>query len=230
MRTRTACWVVLSAALVASGICAWAARLEHTLVADDPAKDFGVLRQGAEAAVCFRLTNRSFRAIEIDSVLPNCECAEVDVFPKHLAPFTDALVRGKWKLGNRRGPSETSLFVSFKSTPEGPGESLTLSLRAAVTPDIAFSPNRLEFSSAAAGERTLAFMPLAGSGVEVLSANTTYSAFRAQLLGREHKVVVTFDPSRWPHDGSPPQPRLVLRTTSQAEPHVAVELAVTNAD
>jgi hypothetical protein len=97
-----------------------------------------------------------------------------------------------------------------------------------VSPDVAVAPERLEFSPAA-GELTLVFTPLAGSGVTVTEVATTFPAFRARLLGRENKVAVTFDPSRWPSDGPPPQPRLVLRTTSQAEPDINVELAVTGA-
>jgi hypothetical protein len=81
---------VAIAGAIASVACAWAANLEHTLVADHSEQDFGTLRQGAMVDAQFRLTNRSFRTVEIDGVSPNCDCAGVDVSPKHLEMRRDS--------------------------------------------------------------------------------------------------------------------------------------------
>ncbi len=226
MRTRVLYLAAIGIGAVTSIACAWAALLEHTLVADPPVQYFGVLRQGAEVEARFRLTNRSFRVVEVEQVLPNCQCTDVDVSPKLLAPFAAATVRAKWRVGSHRGRTETDLLVNFKSSQASQAGSLTLRLQADVTPDVAVSPGRLVFSPTASSERTLVYTPLAGSSVEVRSVTTDFPAFQARLLGRENKIVVKFDPGRWPSDGPPPHPHVILRTTSRVEPDVAVELVV----
>lgn len=226
LRSRIILVAIAGIAALVSAVCAVAAQLEYTLVAESSVLDFGTLRQGAKVEVVFSLTNRSFQTIEIADVSPNCECADVAVSPKQLAPFATATVRGMWDLGGRRHRTETDLLLYYRHR-GGPTRYLDLSLHAVVTPDVEYTPDRLVFESDSPCERRLSFTPLSGSGVAVHEAYVTHKAFKAQLVKASNEVVVSFEPKGWSDDGPAAQPQLVLRTTGHGDHEVVIELELT---
>jgi hypothetical protein len=141
--------------------------------------------------------------------------------------YKAATVKATWRTGKSRGRVTTELTVPYRFA-DDETRYLTLGLRGVVVPDLDYTPDRLTFSIGVQGERSLSYTPRPGSGVAVTDVTTTHRAFRAWLVGGEGRAIVAFDSAAWPRDALPTSARLVLRTTSPAEPDVEVDLVVTD--
>lgn len=110
-------------------------------------------------------------------------------------------------------------------------QKLVVGVRAEVDPDIAVSPDRLEFSPEVPDAKSVELRANQISALEVQEVTCTHRAFSATLESpgadaTSRRVVrVAFDPAQW--QDSSHTAELFIKTNSVAEPVLRIGLSVT---
>jgi hypothetical protein len=113
-------------------------------------RDFGKVFQKARLHADFQLSNRSRAPIKIAEVLKDCDCTDVKIRGRDLAPGQSTTISATWNTGTRRGRSGTQLVVLYTNPMGGSPRTLRIPMGADVIPDVTYFPSELDF---AGGER-----------------------------------------------------------------------------
>lgn len=227
-----------SALLLASGISSLAGSVvlmyvalpaaEQTFGAVEPTHDFGEVRQGARLSFTFELVNRSREQVTIKHISESCDCAIAQLGATTLAPGDKTTLDVVWSVGCRRHASRMETLVVF-AVGAGPTQTAALVLGANVLPDLEYWPDQeLTFSDNGGAERAVRFRAGAEPTCRVRRVYTTHRAFRAALAANGGSAKVVFDRDQW--DGDSTDAKLVIETSSAADPEIRIPLAVKESD
>ena len=106
----------------ASLVCAFLAReppagsgqTEPLLVASEPAKHLGKVKQGKTIDVRFQLENRYHEPLTILEVRKSCTCVDATVSRSLLQPGESTAMDIRWNSGASRGSVAAEIFVTYK--------------------------------------------------------------------------------------------------------------------
>lgn len=210
------------AAVMAAHLGDIARRESSPLAAIKPVFEFGEVRQRTLSA-SFDLFNQSSTPLQILHVVQTCDCTNVKVAAKEVAPSEHVVVRCSWDTKRKRGRSSSSLLVVYKKSGAQGTKHLRLSLVATVIPEVLFTPTELAFERGVGAIKTVEFSCHFQEDFAILKAYCTQQAFQVTSFS-ERSVTVSFDPTLWP--GADCSYDLVVETSSSVEPTCRVPLVV----
>ena len=221
---RLACVWLLAVSLVA--VAARAEEPAPRVVIDAPVHDFGSVEQGATVEHVFRLRNAGQAALRVDHVKGTCACTVGVATGDAVPPGDEAWVTVTLDTARLAGRTTKTVTV-YTNDPAAPTVGVTLTGQ--VLTDLVVNPTPLYLGHVRRGtgvQRELTVTPgRPGTIVAVVSVESAHPSLHARLEpapdGVGQRVVVDLDADvplgRFTDE-------LVLRTTSERQPRLAVKV------
>lgn len=166
------------------------------LVVEPGVADLGLVRQNQTLTGTYSVVNRFPVAVDIDSVMKSCSCADAEVEPKHLEPGQTATLRLAWKTGTKRGPASDRVTVVAKTTDPVPRTLFCeLRLQCDVQPEVVIEPAEPKFSQGKPESITLTLKNGSTSEVKVTQAFSSTKSIRVAVQVADNSVTVEYDPT-----------------------------------
>lgn len=167
-----------------------------SLVASPSPSELGAVNEG-EHKVTFVLENTGKKDIVLSAIERSCDCLDVTVSKRELAPGESAEAVCVWDTRGLRGDSGTSLTVYYAFPGKKFLHRLPVQVKGSITPDIDFSPVEVAFNiDGGIQSHEIVFSPQQGKvkGCTIKNVRSYSSAIRAELTG-DLVVNVAFTPN-----------------------------------
>lgn len=197
---------------------------QATLVTEAPDVDIGECEPGSKKEVSFRLVNAAGVRVRVLRVLQTCQCGQVGIGRRELAPDEETTVEVTWRIGGERGRHTLVIPVVYQHLPDGPEQSLNLKATADVRGDLGCTPDRLGFTPGTPGVQQIAVRSRANRD-RVLGASTSHPSLVARWWPDRQCVEVRFAPEHWKGaDGG--QVEVVVDTDNPNDPKIRVPVSI----
>jgi Protein of unknown function (DUF1573) len=156
--------------------------------------DFGTVEQNTTLSAKIHLLNGRNEFLEILSVVKSCNCSEVEVEPKLIAPGGKAEFSVSWRVGKRRGPVNETL-VALCTAANDSSQPILIRLAADVSPAVICDGDSLVFNAKNPSPKKLHFKGGKGFALKLLGSGSNHGSVKTACDSETNTITIGFDPT-----------------------------------
>lgn len=172
------------------------------------------------------IANRGAESVSVSRVTKSCDCADVRVPMRPIAPGDRVLVGYDWDTRGKRGKTETTISIVYRSVGSNIENVLPVVISGDVLPDYDFSPATVSLSNNARSSVSVDFTG-ADAAFHLKSASSSHPAVETAIASTKRSVRLTLLPDKAPEEDWVPISVKIV-TTSSAAPVCTIPVMLRN--